>query len=499
MIDASFQTGYDVNVRPPDWRNPQPRSPYHLLIIGGGPAGLVAARAASALGARVALIEGNRLGGVSLNSGSIPSQALIRTSRLYADMRNAARYGARAPAHVEVDFVQAMERLRRVRTRTSRNYSPERIKAMGVDLYFGMARFVGTDAVEVDGLRLTFKKALIATGTRSLLPTIPGLDEAGYLTNESVFNLTEMPASLLVIGGGPVGCELAQSFARLGCRTIIAHDEPLFLPKEERDAALLLAEAMARDGVEIHLNSRAVKVEVKGGKKCVETVNDGNVATIGVDQILTGIGRLPAVSGLNLEAAGVLYDPEQGIKVDDSLRTSNRCIFAAGDVCLEHQFTDTAVASARIVVNNALCFGRERMSALTIPWCTYTDPEIAHVGLYVRQARERGIPVKTYTVPMHEVDRAIADGEESGFVKIHVREGTGKILGATVVARHAGEMINDLSLAMVAGIDLSTIAQVIHAYPTQAEGIRKAAMAFAQPSAMRWQWQQRLLRWWLTR
>ena len=290
-----------------------------------------------------------------------------------------------------------------------------------------------------------------------------------------------------------MGCQVAQAFCRFGCRTLITHSEPLFLPKEERDAALLLAEALARDGVEIHLNTKAVKVHVEGGKKIVETLNDGNVARIEVDEILTGIGRMPALEGLNLEAAGVAYDPEDGIIVDDFLRTTNRRIFAAGDVCLEHQFTDTAKASARIVVRNALCFGRERLSALTIPWCTYTDPEIAHVGLYVRQARARGIAVKTFTVPMHDIDRAVTDGEESGFVKVHVREGTDEILGATVVARHAGEMINDLSLAMVAGIGLGTIARVIHAYPTQAAGIKKAAMAFVSTPASRWvAWLRRL-------
>ena len=329
-----------------------------------------------------------------------------------------------------------------------------------------------------------------------MLPTLPGLDAAGYLTNETLFDLTELPASVLVIGGGPVGCEVAQALCRFGCRTIIAHSQPLFLPKEERDAAQLLAEALARDGVEVHLNTRAVNVRVEGGKKIVETINDGNVATITVDAILTGIGRRPALSGLNLEAAGVAYVADKGIVVDDFLRTSNRRIFAAGDVCLEHQFVDVAAASARIVVHNALCFGRERMSALTIPWCTYTDPEIAHVGMYVRQARERGIPVTTYTVPMHEVDRAIIDGEESGFVKIHVRDGTDTIMGATVVAHHASEMINGLSLAMVAGIGLGTISRVIHTYPTQAEGIRKAAMAYGITSASRWmRWLQR--RWFL--
>jgi pyruvate/2-oxoglutarate dehydrogenase complex dihydrolipoamide dehydrogenase (E3) component len=474
-----------LNGRPPDWRNPIPREPYHLVVIGAGPAGLVAARAAAALGARVALVEKHLMGGLSLNYGCIPSQALIRTSRLYAEMRNAEAYGARSPP-VEVDFALAMARMRRIRARAGRVDSAARIAAAGIDLFFGTASFVGPDVIDVDGLRLRFRKALIATGSRSLLPSIPGLDAAGYLTNETLFDLTTLPKSLLVIGGGPVGCQVAQALCRFGCRVVIAHAEPLFLPKEERDAAQLLAEALARDGVEIHLNTTAINVRVELGKKVVETLNDGNVAMIKVDEILTGIGRVPALSGLNLEAAGVRYDANEGVAVDDFLRTSNRRVFAAGDICLEHQYTDTAEASARIVVRNALCFGRERLSALKIPWCTYTDPEIAHVGLYVRQARARGIPVKTFAVPMHDVDRAITDGEESGYVKIHVREGSDEILGATIVARHAGEMINDLSLALVADIGLGTIARVMHAYPTQAEGIKKAAMAYAHKPASRW-------------
>ena len=474
------------NGRPTNWHNPPTGKPYHLLVIGAGPAGLVAARAAAALGARVALVEKNLLGGVSLNSGCVPSQALIRTARLYAEMRTAEVYGAKSPPTVEVDFPLAMQRMRRIRARAACFDSAHGVTAAGIDLFFGTARFAGDDSVDVDGQRLHFKKALIATGSRSLLPTIPGLDEVGYLTNETLFDLTALPKSLLVIGGGPFGCQVAQALCRFGCRTIIAHAEPLFLPKEERDAAQLLAESMARDGVEIHLNTKVVNARREGRKKIVETLNDGNVATITVDEILTGIGRLPALSGLNLEAAGVAYDVNDGIVVDDFLRTTNRRIFAAGDVCLEHRYTDTAKASGHIVVRNALCFGRARVSALTIPWCTYTDPEIAHVGQYVRQARERGIPVKTFTVPMHEVDRAIADGEENGFVKVHVREGSDEILGATVVARHAGEMINDLSLAMVAGIGLGTISQVIHAYPTQAEAIKKAATAYVRKPSSRW-------------
>ncbi len=494
---ATDEKQLGLNGQPSGWHNPQPREPYHLLVIGAGPAGLMAARTAAALGARVALIERHLLGGLALNYSAIPSQSLIRTSRLYAEMRNAEAYGARTTQPIAVDFPLVMERMRRVRARLGRTDSAQHIAAEGIDLFFGTARFINRNTVEVDGLRLRFKKALIATGSRAVMPTLPGLDEAGYLTNETLFNLTELPASLLVIGGGPVGCEVAQALSRFGCRTIIAHAQPLFLPKEERDAAQLLAEALARDGVEVHLNTRAVNVRVENGQKIVETLNDGNVATITVDAILTGIGRRPALSGLNLEAAGIDYDPDRGIVVDDFLRTTNKGIFAAGDVCLEHQFIDVAEASARIVVRNALCFGRARLSALTIPWCTYTDPEIAHVGMYVRQARERGIPVTTYTVPMHEIDRAIIDGDENGFVKIHVRDGSDKILGATVVARQAGDMINGLSLAMVAGIGLSTMAQVIHAYPTQTDAIRQAAKAHLNMPSSRWK--AVLRRWWFSR
>jgi pyruvate/2-oxoglutarate dehydrogenase complex dihydrolipoamide dehydrogenase (E3) component len=479
------------DLAPDGWRNPTPAGAYHLLIIGAGPAGLVAAHAAAALGARVALIERDSLGGGSLNYACIPSKTMIRTARLYAEMRRAAYLGAERPADVRVEFGAVMARLQRIQARIGRTHWA-RLASDGIDLYRGSARFVAADAVEVGGARLRFAKALIATGSRPLLPTVPGLAQAGYLTSETVFGLTALPPSLLVIGGGPLGCELAQTFARLGTRTLIAHSDPLFLPQEERDAAQMVSEALARDGVEIHLNCTVVKVRLQGGRKVAELINDGNVATTTVDEILTGIGRAPATDGLELEAAGVDYDAQTGVRVDDFLRTTNRRIYAAGDVCLEHKYTNTAQASARIVVRNALLFGRQRMSALTVPWCTYTDPEIAHVGLYVRQARERGIPVKTFTIPMHEVDRAITDGEEVGFVKIHVREGSDRILGATIVAQHAGDTINSISLAIVAGVGLRTLASVIHAYPTQGGAIRMAADAYLRT-------QKSPLRVWLAR
>jgi len=460
--------------------NPQPADRYMLVVIGAGPAGLVAAHAAAALGAKVALVERELLGGDCLNVGCVPSKTLVRTSRLYAEMRNAEHYGAQIPADIRVDFAAVMQRMRRIRARISRVDSIDRLSAAGVDVFFGEARFTSTDALTVDGATLRFRKAMIATGARPDTPSIPGLVEAGFLTNENVFDLTELPRRVLVIGGGPLGCELAQVFCRFGAQTTIAQDMPLFLPKEERDAAQILSDAFARDGIEVRLNTAAVRVRMEGSQKLVDLVSDDYQSTVAVDAILTGTGRLPNVEALDLGAAGVDCDATTGVRVDDFLQTSNPRIYAAGDACLEHKFTHTADASARIVVQNALFLGRRRLSALTVPWCTYTDPEIAHVGIYVREARDQGIPVKTFTIPMHDVDRAVADGEDVGFAKIHVRERTDRILGATIVARHAGDMINEITLAMVAGIGLRTLARVIHAYPTQAEAIKMAADAYSR-------------------
>jgi pyruvate/2-oxoglutarate dehydrogenase complex dihydrolipoamide dehydrogenase (E3) component len=467
-----------AHVHPESWCNPIPADCYELVIVGAGPAGVAAAEAAAALGARVALIERHLLGGTCLNTGCLPSNTLIRTSRLYAEMRDARHYGACGPRPVQVDFAAAMERMRRIRSHLSGEDSVRRLTAMGVDVFFGPARFSGTDTLTVSEDTLRFRKAIIATGARPHVPSIPGLNEAGCLTNANVFNLTELPRRLLVIGGGPIGCELAQAFCRLGSRTTIVQDLPLFLAKEERDAAQILSDAFARDGIEVRLNTTAVAVRMENGQKCVDLVSDDYHNTVAVDTILTGVGRLPNVEGLNLEAAGVDYAAGSGIRIDDFLRTGNPRIYAAGDVCLEHKYTDSAAASARIAVQNALLRGRRRLSEMVIPWCTFTDPEIAHVGLYVREANRQGIPVKTFTIPMHEIDRGVTDGEDAGFVKIHVRERTDQILGATIVARHAGDMINEITLAMVAGIGLRTLARVIHAYPTQAEAIRQAADAY---------------------
>ena len=476
--DDRFHRALLHNVHPLAWRNPKSTGKYNLVVIGAGPGGITAAREAAALGAKVALIERNFIGGDRLNVGCVPSKAIIRTARLYAEMRDADNVGAQVPGSIGIGFQTVMERMRRIQARLSRADSAQRLSETGVDVYFGEARFAGPDTVEVTGDKLRFSKALIATGARPLTPPIPGLAEVGYLTNENVFNLTECPRRLLVIGGGPLGCELAQAFCRFGSHVIIAQDDPMFLTKEERDAAQSLSDSLARDGVEIHLNTTVVGVRLDGTRKIVELVCGGDRFNVSVDEILAGIGRAPNVEGMNLEVAGVRYDTGTGIHVNDFLQTTNRRIYAAGDVCLEHKFTHAAEASARIAIRNALFLGRKRLSALTIPWCTFTDPEIAHIGLYVREAREKAIPVTTFTILMQDVDRAVTDGEEQGFVKIHVRQGSDRILGATVVARHAGEMINGISLAITSGIGLRALARVIHAYPTQANAIKMAAEAY---------------------
>ncbi|MFZ2089346.1 MAG: FAD-containing oxidoreductase [Desulfobaccales bacterium] len=463
-----------AQVHPPDWQNPEPAPRYNLVVIGGGTAGLVTAAGAAGLGARVALVERHLLGGDCLNYGCVPSKAIIRSSRLAAEVRNAAPLGVRVPPGTEVDFGFVMERMRRLRAEISHHDSARRLQDLGVDVFLGPARFTGPDTVEVAGKTLHFKKAVIATGGRPVHPHLSGLAEAGFLTNETVFSLTERPARLLVMGGGPIGCEFAQAFQRLGCQVFLLHKYARIMNREDPDAAALIQQAFIRDGIALILNAKPLKVLKTAAGKVVHYESSGITAEIEVDEILVGAGRVPNVEGLNLEAAGVSYEggKGRGVIVNDRLQTTNPNIYAAGDVCLPYQFTHLADAAARIVIQNALFFGRRKLSALTIPWCTYTDPEVAHVGLSEAEAQKKGMALQTFVKPLSEVDRAILDGEAEGFVKILVKAGTDKILGATIVARHAGEMISEVSTAMVGKVGLGTLAGVIHPYPTQAEAIR---------------------------
>ncbi len=466
------------HVHPHDWVSPEPPSRYNLVVIGAGTAGLITAAGSAGLGARVALIEREFMGGDCLNVGCVPSKALIRSARAYAQVRDTADYGVNVPAGAAVNFSAVMERMRRLRASISPNDSAARYRGLGVDVYFGQARFTSPETVEVDGRTLRFRKAVVATGARAAKPPIPGLAEAGYLTNESVFSLTVLPPRLAVVGAGPIGCELAQAFARFGSEVTLLGNHGQILPKEDRDAAKLVEKEVVRDGVNLVLDCNVARVDRDGSEKIIRLRCGGRSSDLRIDEILVGVGRAPNVQGLNLEAAGVEYNEKEGVQVNDRLQTTNRRIFAAGDICSRFKFTHAADAMARIVIQNALFLGRAKASALTIPWCTYTDPEIAHVGLYEDEAKERGIPIQTFVEEFRHVDRAVLDGDQDGFIKIHVRRGTDRILGATVVARHAGEMISEITLAMVGGLGLRTIAKTIHPYPTQAEAIKRVADAY---------------------
>ena len=478
------------NVHPPDWRNPAPAPCYNLVVIGAGTAGLVTAAGAAGLGAKVALVEKSLMGGDCLNVGCVPSKAIIRSSRAVFDINDAGRFGVRGGSPAQADFPAVMERMRNLRANLSPTDSAQRFAKLGVDVFLGEASFGGPDTVKVAGQTLRFKRAVITTGARAVEPPIPGLTEAGYLTNETVFNLTQLPAKLAVVGGGPIGCELAQAFQRLGSEVSLFHKNSHLLDREDIDAAAIVQKAFVREGIALRLNVAITRVERNGGGKIIYYKAEGKEETLAVDEILIGTGRAPNVEGLNLEAVGVQYDQRKGVLVNDCLQTTNRRIYAAGDVCLDWKFTHAADFSARIVIQNALFLGRKKASALTMPWCTYTDPEIAHVGLYERNARERSLELDTYVRHFKEVDRAVLDGEEEGFVKFHVKKGRDEIVGATIVARHAGEMISEISVAMAARIGLGKLASVIHPYPTQAEAIRQCGDAYNRtrltPTVKKW-------------
>jgi pyruvate/2-oxoglutarate dehydrogenase complex dihydrolipoamide dehydrogenase (E3) component len=465
-------------VRPLDWKNPLPRDTYDLAIIGAGPAGLAAADFAARLGFSVALIERNRLGGNSLNVGSAPSKAMIRTAHVYGGMRDADAFGAPVPDEPVLDFASVMARMRRIRTRISAYQSVHDLAALGVDIFFGDARFVGAGVIRVADASLHFRKALVATGARPRAPEIPGLDAIGYHTSTTIFEMAALPGHLVVIGGGPLGCELAQTFCRLGSHVTIVQNDPKFLPREERDAAEILSRSMARDGVDIRLNTTVVGARREGGARILETVNNDARGDIQADEILLSIGRVANVEELDLEVAGIEFDTTVGIKVDDRLCTTNPDVYAAGDVCLSLKFTNAAQFSARTAVQNALMRAQLRFGDAPVPWCTFCDPEIAHIGLHVWEARRQSIPIKSFTVMMHDVDRAITDGEDTGFVKIHIAEGSDRILGATIVASRASEMINEMAVIMSAGIGMKALAQVVHTYPAQSEAIMLAAQAY---------------------
>jgi pyruvate/2-oxoglutarate dehydrogenase complex dihydrolipoamide dehydrogenase (E3) component len=476
--DDDYNQNLVANVHPPTWENPTPGGKYNLLVIGGGSAGLVAASGAAGMGAKVALVERHLLGGDCLNVGCVPSKSVIRSSKVLGEVMRAADLGVTLPGGVDIDFEAIMRRMRRIRSEISEHDSALRFKDLGIDLYLGDGHFTGSNTFEVDGRTLTFNKALISTGSRPAVIPIPGLADVGYLTNETVFEQTVLPPRLAVIGSGPIGSELSQSFNRFGSQVTLFDVQPRVLGREDDDAAEVLRNVFESEGINLALGTQITGMETVEDGKAIHFELDGEDRIVVVDEILLAVGRAPNIETLDLEAGGIEYH-QRGVTVNDMLQTTNENVYAAGDVAIKYQFTHTADATARIVLQNALFPGpNKKVSDLVVPWTTYTDPEVAHVGMYPKDAEEQGIEVETFVQSIGDIDRGKADGELDGFVKVHVKKGSDEILGATIVAGHAGEMINELTLAITAGIGLKTLATVIHPYPTQAEAIKKVADAY---------------------
>lgn len=466
-----------ANVRPVAWSNPVPKDRYHLVVIGGGTAGLVAAAGAAGLGARVALVEKHRLGGDCLNVGCVPSKGVIAAARAWHEARSAAgRFGGPA-ASGDGDFAAALERMRRLRADLSPVDSAPRFASLGVDVFFGEGRFSAPDRIVVGAAELRFRRAVVATGARAAVPPIPGLAEVDFLTNETVFDLTERPAHLLVIGAGPIGCELAQAFRRLGSAVTLIDREVRLLPRDDADAAAIVQRALQQDGVELHLGVTVERVAQEQAERVVTFSRNGVTQAVRGSAVLLATGRRPNVDGLGLEHAGVAFTP-RGVQVDDRYRTTNRRVYAIGDVSSSFQFTHAADFQARGVLANALFFGRSRASSLLVPWATYTSPEVAHVGWTAADAVRDGTAVETFTVPFHDVDRAVLAGETDGFLRVHVRRGSDRIVGVTIVAPNAGDLIGEAAVAMTNGLGLGALGRTIHPYPTIGESYRKAADAW---------------------
>ncbi len=467
------------------------RFDYNLLVIGAGSAGLVAAYIGATVKARVGLIEKAAMGGDCLNTGCVPSKALLHTARLLAQARDAQRQGVRA-MHAEFDFAEAMERVQRVIKQIAPHDSVERYTAMGVDVIRGNARVVSPWEVEVNGRRLSARQLIVATGARPLVPPIKGIDDARYFTSDTVWNLRVLPRRLLVLGGGPIGCELAQAFVRCGSEVTVVEMAPRLLGREDADAAAAVTLQLQAEGVHVATGHKALRVsgDDSGGRLVCAAA--GSEVLFDYDVLLLALGRSPNVSGFGLEELGVQLDNRQIIAVDPMLRTNFPNILVCGDVAGPYQFTHVAAHQAWYAAVNALLapWWSFRVDYRVIPWATFTEPEVARVGLSEDEAREGKIVVEVSRYNLAELDRAIADGADSGFVKVLTAPGKDQILGATIVGAHAAELLAEFVLAMKHGIGLKQILGTIHIYPTMSEANKYVAGNWKRAHAP-----QRVLAW----
>jgi len=474
------------------------RFDYNLLVIGAGSAGLVTAYIGAAVKAKVALVEKNRMGGDCLNTGCVPSKALIRSARLVAETRDAERYGLdRATA--EFDFGRVMERVQAVVRRIEPHDSVERYTQLGVNVLEGEARLVSPWEVEVDGRRLSARNIVLATGARPLVPPLPGLEQAGYLTSETLWELRELPRRLIVLGGGPIGAELAQCFARFGSEVTIVEMASRLLPREDHDAAAEVERRFRAEGLRLATAHRALRVEPGDGERRLICEHEGREVALPFDRLLVALGRRANTEGFGLEDLGVALEENGTVAVDGLLRSNFPNIYACGDVAGPYQFTHVAAHQAwHAAVNSLLApWWSFRVDYRVIPWAIFTSPEVARVGLSEDEARARGIDYEVTRYGIDELDRAIADGEDHGFVKVLTPPGKDRILGATVVGAEAGNLVAEFVLAMKHGLGLNKLLGTIHVYPTMMEANKYAAgewkRAHAPQAALRLA--ERLFRW----
>jgi pyruvate/2-oxoglutarate dehydrogenase complex dihydrolipoamide dehydrogenase (E3) component len=454
---------------------------FNVVVIGAGTGGLVTAAGTAGLGGRVALIERNKMGGDCLNFGCVPSKALISSARLIQQIRNAEKWGLDRQ-EPQFAFEKIFDRMRARRAKIAPNDSQERFESLGVEVFRGEGRFISPHELEVDGHKLHAQNFVIATGSRATIPSIEGLEAVPYFTNETIFDeLKQKPASMIVLGGGPIGCELAQTFCRLGVRVTVVQRRSQLLPREDRDVADFLEGCLTSEGVRVIKNTNARSVRENGDGTIALQLFDRESSCqtetpVVADALLIAVGRTPNFRKLRLKAARVEFG-ESGVHVNEFLQTSQPHIYAVGDVVGPFQFTHMADAQARVVVRNILMpfqFLRQKMNYSVVPWCTYTDPEVAHVGLSEKEAQKNATAHDLFRIDLSDVDRAVVEDEDVGFAKILTSKGSDKILGATIVGTHAGDLLHEFVLAMSAKIGLGKIASAIHAYPTLAELARKA-------------------------
>ncbi len=456
---------------------PRPRRfDYNLVVIGAGSAGLVSAYIGATVKAKVALIEKHRMGGDCLNTGCVPSKALLRTARLLAEARDSPRYGI-ASMSAQFDFADAMQRVRSVIAKIEPHDSVERYRGLGVDVLQGEAKLVSPWEVEVDGRRISARSVILATGARPLVPSLPGLDQVDYLTSDTLWNLRALPKRLLVLGGGPIGCELSQAFARMGSAVTQVEMAPRLLPREDADAAAAVAARLGAEGVRVAAGHKALRVQTQaeGGKLVCE--HAGREVVFEFDTLLLALGRQANVEGFGLEELGVRLTPRKTIEADALLRTNFPNIHVCGDATGPYQFTHVASHQAWYAAVNALLapFWSFAVDYRVIPWATFTDPEVARVGLSEDEAKQQGIAVEVTRYGIDDLDRAIADSSDTGFVKVLTAPGKDRILGATIVGAHAAELLAEFVLAMKHGIGLNKLLGTIHIYPTMSEANKYAA------------------------